>query len=298
MSVGTGGELYEEWLELRNGCLCCSVKDNGVKAIEELMKKKGRFDYVLLETTGLADPGPIASIFWMDEALGSDLYLDGIVTVIDAKYGLQKLNEKPDEGFFSAAVRQVALADFIILNKKDLVSEQELEKIQQSIRSINCEATLHTTEYCRVDLNSILDIGAYSGTNSERLRKVASDTERLLAFTPTHLTESVGTISLVVPTPWSCEKLEQFLQTVLWEDNGINDRASEKMYKVWRLKGLVFTDDEAIHVQAVNETYDCTPVPISQVDEESKKKERTSRLVLIGSNLQEKMFYDVLTMIN
>uniref|UniRef100_K1QYN7 COBW domain-containing protein 1 n=1 Tax=Magallana gigas TaxID=29159 RepID=K1QYN7_MAGGI len=78
MSVGQEGELFEEWLELRNGCLCCSVKDNGVKAIENLMTKRGRFDYVLLETTGLADPGPIASIFWLDEELCSEIFLDAL----------------------------------------------------------------------------------------------------------------------------------------------------------------------------------------------------------------------------
>ncbi|XP_046686556.1 LOW QUALITY PROTEIN: COBW domain-containing protein 2-like [Homalodisca vitripennis] len=77
VSIGQEGELYEEWLELRNGCLCCSVKDNGIKAIENLMAKRGKFDYILLETTGLADPGPIATMFWLDEDLGSDIYLDG-----------------------------------------------------------------------------------------------------------------------------------------------------------------------------------------------------------------------------
>merc|ERR1711992_98626 len=77
VSVGGGsdGELVEEWLELRNGCLCCSVKDNGVKAIENLMERKGRFDYILLETTGLADPAPIASVFWLDEALEAEVRL-------------------------------------------------------------------------------------------------------------------------------------------------------------------------------------------------------------------------------
>uniref|UniRef100_A0A672RM21 COBW domain containing n=1 Tax=Sinocyclocheilus grahami TaxID=75366 RepID=A0A672RM21_SINGR len=89
LAVSQAGELYEEWLELRNGCLCCSVKDNGLKAIENLMEKKGKFDYILLETTGLADPGAVASMFWVDAELGSDVYLDGIVTVIDAKYGMQ-----------------------------------------------------------------------------------------------------------------------------------------------------------------------------------------------------------------
>ncbi|GAB6029039.1 COBW domain-containing protein 1, variant 2 [Chamberlinius hualienensis] len=77
LAISQEGNLYEEWLELRNGCLCCSVKDNGVKAIENLMKLKGKFDYILLETTGLADPVPIISMFWLDKELGSDLYLDG-----------------------------------------------------------------------------------------------------------------------------------------------------------------------------------------------------------------------------
>ncbi|KAI5750686.1 hypothetical protein M8J77_000359 [Diaphorina citri] len=86
VSVGDNGNLYEEWLELKNGCLCCSVKDNGVKAIENLMLKRGKFDYILLETTGLADPGPIAKVFWLDKELGSDIYLDGIVTVVDCKH--------------------------------------------------------------------------------------------------------------------------------------------------------------------------------------------------------------------
>jgi len=131
VSVGGGneGELVEEWLALRNGCLCCSVKDNGVKAIETLMSKKGKFDYILLETTGLADPGPIASIFWLDEELGSDIYLDGIVTVTDAKYGLDQLNDpnlvdnnesEIGETPVNTAKKQIALADLILLNKKNL----------------------------------------------------------------------------------------------------------------------------------------------------------------------------------
>uniref|UniRef100_A0A8C9Y976 CobW/HypB/UreG nucleotide-binding domain-containing protein n=1 Tax=Sander lucioperca TaxID=283035 RepID=A0A8C9Y976_SANLU len=81
LAVSQAGELYEEWLELRNGCLCCSVKDNGLKAIENLMEKKGKFDYILLETTGLADPGAVASMFWVDAELGSDIYLDGKIFV-------------------------------------------------------------------------------------------------------------------------------------------------------------------------------------------------------------------------
>lgn len=91
MSIGQDGALFEEWLELRNGCLCCSVKDNGVKAIENLMEKSGAFDYILLETTGLADPVPIAGMFWLDDELGSQIALDGIVTLVDAKNCLRQV---------------------------------------------------------------------------------------------------------------------------------------------------------------------------------------------------------------
>uniref|UniRef100_A0A8C9CTX1 Uncharacterized protein n=1 Tax=Phocoena sinus TaxID=42100 RepID=A0A8C9CTX1_PHOSS len=105
LAVSQDGELYEEWLELRNGCLCCSVKDSGLKAIENLMQKKGKFDYILLETTGLADPGAVASMFWVDAELGVDIYLDGIITVVDAKYGLNHLAEEKPDGLINEASR-------------------------------------------------------------------------------------------------------------------------------------------------------------------------------------------------
>uniref|UniRef100_A0A8C6CN66 CobW C-terminal domain-containing protein n=1 Tax=Moschus moschiferus TaxID=68415 RepID=A0A8C6CN66_MOSMO len=107
LAVSQGGELYEEWLELRNGCLCCSVKDNGLRAIENLMKKKGKFDYILLETTGLADPGAVASMFWVDAELGVDIYLDGIITVVDSKYGLKHLAEEKPDGLINEASRSI-----------------------------------------------------------------------------------------------------------------------------------------------------------------------------------------------
>ncbi|XP_016870525.1 zinc-regulated GTPase metalloprotein activator 1F isoform X20 [Homo sapiens] len=107
LAVSQGGELYEEWLELRNGCLCCSVKDNGLRAIENLMQKKGKFDDILLETTGLADPGAVASMFWVDAELGSDIYLDGIITIVDSKYGLKHLTEEKPDGLINEATRSI-----------------------------------------------------------------------------------------------------------------------------------------------------------------------------------------------
>uniref|UniRef100_A0AAY4AAK5 CobW C-terminal domain-containing protein n=1 Tax=Denticeps clupeoides TaxID=299321 RepID=A0AAY4AAK5_9TELE len=122
LAVSQAGELYEEWLELRNGCLCCSVKDNGLKAIENLMEKKGKFDYILLETTGLADPGSVASMFWVDAELGSDLYLDGEYYVLFCLH----FNRK-----------RVALADLTIINKTDLVNEEQLQQLRGTVESIN-----------------------------------------------------------------------------------------------------------------------------------------------------------------
>lgn len=125
------------------GISSCSVKDSGVKAIEMLLKKNKHFDCVLLETTGLADPAPIASLFWLDSALQSELYLDGIVTVVDAKYLPQYLMEQKEGGQVNEATKQIALADRIILNKTDLVSEEQVKALEEKIRAINNVAILN-----------------------------------------------------------------------------------------------------------------------------------------------------------
>nr|XP_028603929.1 COBW domain-containing protein 3 isoform X6 [Podarcis muralis] len=137
LAVSQGGELYEEWLELRNGCLCCSVKDNGLKAIENLMQKKGKFDYILLETTGLADPGAVASMFWVDAELGSDIYLDGIISVVDAKYGLQHLLEEKPSGLINEAAS---------LQQKLQLEEVPKPHLDKSIVTFTFEVLGSTTE--------------------------------------------------------------------------------------------------------------------------------------------------------
>jgi len=132
-----------------------------VQAIENLMKKKGKFDYILLETTGLADPGPIASIFWLDDALCSEIFLDGIVTLVDAKYSLQQLTEEKPDGMLNEAVRQVAFADRIIVNKTDLVTEEQLVGLEGTLAAINGGALFRRTTRSKIDLDFILDIHAF-----------------------------------------------------------------------------------------------------------------------------------------
>ncbi len=247
-----GGELFEEWLELRNGCLCCSVKDNGVKAIEMLMQKKGKFDYILLETTGLADPAPIASMFWLDEELGSDLYLDGVVTVVDAKYVTKELSEKDDKDAVGTALKQVALADVLLLNKTDLVAQEEAVKVAATLRGINGSASILRTVKSQVDLDCILDLHAYDGL-CQQPEKFVEDPDSDYS----HLAgSSVGTVTLRHGGPVHQEALELFLQRLLWENSYSNRQGL--FAQVLRLKALtaVRGQSQAVIVQGVHDTYD------------------------------------------
>ncbi|KAJ3216507.1 COBW domain-containing protein 1 [Dinochytrium kinnereticum] len=134
LTVGKDGETAEEW-------------DAGVKALESLMKKRGKFDYILLETTGLADPGPIASMFWLDEGVQSDLCLDGIITMVDAVYVRKQVEETNPEGGINECVRQIAMADHIVINKGDLVTDAgERGMVEALVREINAVAPMIWTE--------------------------------------------------------------------------------------------------------------------------------------------------------
>lgn len=150
------------------------VRDTGVAAIESLMEKKGKFDYILLETTGLADPGNLAPLFWVDEGLSSTIYLDGIVTLVDAKNVLRSLDDPSGrvEGheesdahgaLMTTAHVQISHADVIVINKADLVSEAELDAVRERIQSINGLAKMHTTKQSVVPRleGFLLDLHAY-----------------------------------------------------------------------------------------------------------------------------------------
>ncbi|XP_005105880.1 COBW domain-containing protein 1 [Aplysia californica] len=279
MSVGQEGELFEEWLELRNGCLCCSVKDNGVKAIENLMQKKGKFDYILLETTGLADPGPIASIFWLDEELCSDVYLDGIVVVVDSKFCKQHLQEVKEDGSINESQRQIALGDVVVVNKTDLVSSEELKDLKDRIRSVNGFAKLVETSHAKIELNDILDINAYGLSGDVKIEDIFS--KRGYSPQDKHVIDkSVGTITVEVSGDLSRAALENFLQTLLWEKT-VKDSKGE-IIDVLRLKGVVSVEGEGrrLVVQAVHELYD------SQFTTEwGSTEHKASTVVFIGRNL-------------
>ncbi len=145
----------EEIFEMNNGCICCTVRGDLIRIIEGLVRRKGKFDAIIVETTGLADPAPVAQTFFMDEAVGEKTKLDAVVTVADAKWLKDRLKDAPE------AKNQIAFADVILVNKTDLVSEPELLEIEARIRGINPYAKLHRTQRSQIALDQVLDRKAF-----------------------------------------------------------------------------------------------------------------------------------------
>jgi G3E family GTPase len=148
-------ESDEEVYEMNNGCVCCTVRGDLIRVVEGLMKRPGRFDGILVETTGLADPAPVAQTFFMDDEVRAKAKLDAVVTVADAKHLTARLGDAPE------AEEQIGFADVILLNKTDLVGAEELAAVERRIRAINPHAVIHRTERCAIALDKVLDRGAF-----------------------------------------------------------------------------------------------------------------------------------------
>jgi G3E family GTPase len=145
----------EEVFEMNNGCICCTVRGDLVRILDGLMRRKGKFDAVIVETTGLADPAPVAQTFFVDENVGRKTRLDAVVTVADAKWLSDRLKDAPE------AKNQIAFADVILINKTDLVSPEELREVEGRIRGINPYAKVHRTERAQIPLNEVLGRNAF-----------------------------------------------------------------------------------------------------------------------------------------
>ena len=161
-------ESDEEVFEMNNGCVCCTVRGDLIRVVEGLMKRPGGFDGILVETTGLADPAPVAQTFFMDDDVKAKARLDAVVTVADAKHLLGSLKDSPE------AQEQIGFADVILLNKTDLVSPEELSQVEGRIRAMNPHALIHRTERCAIPLDRVLDRGAF-------------DLDRILSLDPEFL---------------------------------------------------------------------------------------------------------------
>src|SRR5258708_19166506 len=145
----------EEVFEMNNGCICCTVRGDLVRIIDGLMRRKGKFDAIIVETTGLADPAPVAQTFFVDETVGRKTKLDAVVTVADAKWLRDRLKDAPE------AKNQIAFADVILVNKTDLVKPDELAEVEARIRGINPYAKVHRTERCQIPLPEVLGRNAF-----------------------------------------------------------------------------------------------------------------------------------------
>jgi G3E family GTPase len=148
-------ESDEEIYEMNNGCICCTVRGDLIRTVEGLMRRPGRFDAILVETTGLADPAPVAQTFFMDDDVRSRTKLDAVVALVDAKHLPLRLKDSTE------AEDQIAFADVVVLNKTDLVSAEELSRVEAMVRAINPAAKIHRTERSAIDLAEVLDRGAF-----------------------------------------------------------------------------------------------------------------------------------------
>jgi G3E family GTPase len=205
--LGIDNELVvdaeEEVFEMNNGCICCTVRGDLIRIIEGLMKRKGRFDAILIETTGLADPAPVAQTFFVDDDVRARTKLDSIVTVVDAKNFLQRLDDSHE------AAEQVAFADIVLLNKIDLVSPAEAQAVEARIRSINPMAKLHRTDHCEMPVTELLDRGAF-------------DLDRILKIEPGFLGEdthehddAIKSVSLRSARPLEPKKFDRWISELL-----------------------------------------------------------------------------------
>ena len=145
----------EEIFEMNNGCICCTVRGDLIRILDGLIRRKGNFDAIIVETTGLADPAPVAQTFFMDETVGRRTKLDAVVTVADAKWLNERLKDAPE------AKNQIAFADVILINKTDLVSSEQLSEVEARIRGINPYAKLHRTERAKIPLDAVLGRNAF-----------------------------------------------------------------------------------------------------------------------------------------
>lgn len=282
INEGDGGSVVEEWVELANGCVCCTVKHSLVQALEQLIQRKDRLDHILIETTGLANPAPLASVLWLDDQLESAVRLDSIVTVVDAKNLRLQLDQYRDSASFPEAFLQIVFADVIILNKIDLVSQDKssnetsyvLEDLEKELHNINSLANIIRSVRCQVNLCEILDCRAYDVRHATHLEGLLKESQSL-AINRCH-DRSFRTLCICEQNHLDLNKVKVWLEEILWEKKYNMD--------VYRCKGVLNVQNlDQIHtVQVVREIYEIVPARGWQQEED-----RMSKIVFIGRNLDE-----------
>ncbi|HZX03522.1 GTP-binding protein [Kribbella sp.] len=259
-------DAEEEIFEMNNGCICCTVRGDLIRILGALMRRRDKFDRILIETTGLADPAPVAQTFFMDDEIASELRLDAIVTLVDAAHVLPHLDEVKPEGVENEAVEQVAFADRIVLNKTDLVDEDTIAQVVSRIRAINTPVEIIPTAHAAVELERILDVGAF-------------DLDRVLADDPTFLTDTDHQHDLTVTSVG-----------VDVEGEVDGDRINEWLGGLLRTKGAdIFRSKGILAVAGSDQQYVFQGVHMLLLAEGGREwrdgETRRNRLVFIGRNL-------------
>jgi G3E family GTPase len=259
-------DAEEEIFEMNNGCICCTVRGDLIRILGTLMKRKDKFDYILVETTGLADPAPVAQTFFVDEEVRTQLRLDAIVTVVDAKHLALHLFEEKEEGIENEALEQLAFADRVLVNKIDLVSEDELLLVEKQIRSINAGASIVRTQMSKVDLDWVLNAHAF-----ELSRVLEVDPQFLEESEHMH-DQSITSVGVEADGAVDLEKINDWLGWLL----------RQKGTDIFRMKGIinVANSDNRFVFQGVHMLFDGQPDRAWKADEI-----RCNKMIFIGRNL-------------
>ena len=253
----------EEVFEMNNGCICCTVRGDLIRILGGLMKRADQLDAIIVETTGLADPAPVAQTFFMDQDVADRTKLDAIVTVADAVHLSAQLGEHHE------AEEQIAFADVVLLNKTDLVDVNSLEGVETRIRKINPYTEIIRTAHCKAPLENILGLDAFS---LDRVLEVEPD---FLDSDHDHEhDDDVTSVSFVSDTPLDLDKFETWF----------GDLLRTKGQDILRSKGIIefLGVDERYVFQGVHMLMDASPMGAWP-----EGKPRTSRMVFIGRNLED-----------
>jgi G3E family GTPase len=259
----------EEIFELTNGCVCCvgAARADLLRILQNLMKRREKFDHILVETSGLADPTPVAATFFVDTEVARQVSLDAIVTLVDSKHVARHLDDPSLQATDNQAVDQIVIADRIILNKVDLVGEGELRALEHRVRGLNATAPILRSSHAKVELGKILGIGAF-------------DLAHTMAVEPDFLEDhehqhdpSLQSVALVFQNSFDRERLDSYLKKLL----------RERGDDIFRLKGLVALEGDARRnvLQAVHRLMEIRPA------DPWGAETRSSRLVFIGRGLDK-----------
>ena len=251
----------EEIFEMNNGCICCTVRGDLIRIIGNLMKRRDKFDHLVIETTGLADPAPVIQTFFMDEDVQAQTYLDSVVTIVDSKHiGLHWDAEEAQE--------QIAFADVILLNKTDLVTPKDLDVLESRIRSMNALTKIYRTRDSELEMDALLGIGAF-----DLDRALEIDPEFLNELAHEH-DETVVSVAIVETGEIDGDKLNNWLGKLLREQGA----------DIFRMKGIltIAGEDTRFVFQGVHMLFD------GRADRPWNPGEtRKNELVFIGRNLDE-----------